>query len=220
MAAPPVEGPPRRPQISRAFVEEHRRRRFVVAVAELLHEFGRQELSVATIVRLAGSARNSFYDTFANADECIAYGVEIAAADLFAPLGALDGEGDWATVLSEAIGDFYSAVAAEPLLAELLLIHSLACRSEAAREAWRAAPGHFARLLGRGRVEAEARGHRRLPPSSEEYFGQVIVSVAERRIRQDRVEELPGEGVGVAATIAGCYLGPEAASAALEAGPA
>jgi AcrR family transcriptional regulator len=100
---PTKELPTRRPRISRDFLEDYRRRRYVDATAELLHEFGRQGPSVTNIVRLAGTARNSFYEVFSGAEDCIAYGIDLAATDLFATLEAQDGEGEWTDEVGEAI---------------------------------------------------------------------------------------------------------------------
>jgi hypothetical protein len=49
--------PAERPRISRKFIEDHRRRRCVLATAEILHEFGRRGLTTTNVVRLAGSSR-------------------------------------------------------------------------------------------------------------------------------------------------------------------
>jgi AcrR family transcriptional regulator len=208
---PRGEKPPfRRPQISREFLERYRRRRYVDAAAELLHEFGREGPTVTNLVRLAGTARGSFYEVFGSAEDCIAYGIAVAVEELFATLAALDGEGEWLEELHEAIAGFYVAVAAEPTLAELLLIHSAASRVDHGQAAARAGAAQFAELLRRGRAEAEAQGRRPPPDSAEEHFAGAIISLATRRVR-GAAETLPGEGRAVAALVGGFYLGPEAA---------
>src|ERR1700729_2596665 len=118
----PVGGPRRPPQIPRQFLEDYRRRRYVDAVAELLHEFGREGPTVTNIVRMAGTARNSFYEVFRGAEDCIAYGIGIAAREVLATLEGQDGEGEWLTEVHEAISGFYGSVVAEPMLAELFLV--------------------------------------------------------------------------------------------------
>jgi AcrR family transcriptional regulator len=212
MSAPPVTQPSsRRPQISREFLEEHRRRRYVEATAELLHEFGREGPTVTNIVRLAGTARNSFYEVFRSAEDCIGYGIAVAAQELLAPLGSEDGEGEWTTEVHAAISGFYGVVAADPILAELCLVHSAASRVEHGRSAARAGPERFAGLLRRGRIEAEGRERRPLPATAEEYFSQAIVSLATRRVMDEaRVAALPQESGPMAALVVGFYLGSEA----------
>ncbi len=128
IADPPARQPSRRPRISRRYLERRRRRRYVDAAAELLHEFGREGPTVTNLVRLAGTARGSFYEVFDSAEDCIAYGIAVAADELFATLAAQDGGGEWTAELHEAVAGFYGAAAAGPILAELFLIHSAAAR--------------------------------------------------------------------------------------------
>jgi AcrR family transcriptional regulator len=208
---------PRRPQISREFLEEHRRRRYVDAVAELLHEFGREGPTVTNLVRLAGTARNSFYELFRSGDDCIAYGVGVAAEEIFPDLGIQDGEGEWLAEVAAAVSGFYTAVAAQPLLAELLLIHSAGCRPAAGREALPGGIDRFAALLGRGRVESESRGRRPPPPLLDEYLAWAIAAPAAARVRGAEVAALPRESRAVTLLVGSYYLGSEAAEKALAA---
>jgi AcrR family transcriptional regulator len=214
----PAEAPAprrRRPQISREYLEAHRRRRYVDAGAELLHEFGREGPTVTNLVRLAGTARNSFYEVFSSADDCITYGAAVAAEELLATLAAQDGEGGWLAEVGSAVAGFYAAVAAQPLLAELLLIHSPGCRSAAGREALPGAVDRFAALLTRGRVESEALGRRIPPPLLDEYLAWAIASLPARRVRDEELAALPRESRPVTALVCGYYLGRQATEDAL-----
>jgi AcrR family transcriptional regulator len=210
MIDPPRERPQRRPQISRQYLEDHRRRRYVDATAELLHEFGREGPTVTNIVRLAGTARNSFYEVFSGAEDCIGYGIGVAGEELFAGSGGQDGEGGWLAEVEQAISGFYGAVVAEPMLAELFLVHAAASRVDHGRAAVRAGVEGFTILLGRGRAEAAERGRRSLPASAEEYFSRAIVALAALRVIEGRAEELPGEVDGMATLVGDFYLGPAA----------
>jgi AcrR family transcriptional regulator len=211
--------PSRRPRISRDYVEEYRRRHYVDAVAELLHEFGRQGLSVTNVVRLARTARNSFYERFHSIDDCIAYGGAIALAEYFAAVDAQGGEGVWLAELQRAVTGFYEAVASEPLLAELLLVHCATCKLEQGRRAVRSAEERFAPLLRRGRIEVEERGGRRFPPATEEYFSRVIVTLAVRRIRERTPELLPDDADGILGLVGGFFLDPLEAGRQLDPPP-
>jgi AcrR family transcriptional regulator len=222
MEDPPVEPAaplPRRPQISREYLEDHRRRRYVDALVELLHEFGREGPTVTNLVRLAGTARNSFYEVFRSAEDCIAYGVGVAAEEMFASLADQDGEGEWLTELAATVDGFYAAVAARPLQAELLLIHSAGCRSAAAREALPHGIDRLAALLGRGRAESESRGRRPPPPLLDEYLAWVIATPPARRVRGAELASLPREGRAVTLLVSSYYLGGEAAEKALAGHP-
>lgn len=50
--------------LSQEFVERHKRRRFVVAIAELAHEFGIGEVTATGVCSLAHSARSTYYELF------------------------------------------------------------------------------------------------------------------------------------------------------------
>jgi AcrR family transcriptional regulator len=203
-----AQAPSRRPQISREYLAEHRRRRIVDAVAEALHEFGRPGASVTNVVRLAGTARNTFYDVFRSTEDCIAYGGGIALEELFVSLEGQDGQGGWAEDLDDAITGFYESVLAGPLLSELLLIHCASCRLDEGRDVHRAAQERFMALLGRGRAEFEAGRGVPLPPSTEEYFSHAIVSLATSRLRTRDLEGLRSEAGYLARLIEAFYLGP------------
>jgi AcrR family transcriptional regulator len=207
--------PRRRPQLSRDFLEDYRRRRYVDATAELLHEFGRQGPSVTNIVRLAGTARNSFYEVFRSAEDCIAYGIDLAEGELFAALEAQDGDGEWIDEVREAIAGFYAVVSAEPLLPELFLIHSAASRADHGF----AGAARFTALFDRGRAAAGTRGGRPVPATTGEYLSLAVVSLAARRVRDVDPCSLHEESRAMTALVAGFYLGSERADEG-RAGPA
>jgi AcrR family transcriptional regulator len=199
--------PSRRPQISRKYLDDNRRRRIVDAVAELLHEFGRPGVSVTNVVRLAGTARNTFYELFSSTEDCIAYGGGIALEGLFVTLDSQDGENEWTGDLGNAITGFYESVLADPLLSDLLLVHCASCRLDGGRDAHRTAQERFMALLGRGRADVEAHGRAPLPPSTEEYFSHTIVSLATSRLRARELEGLAAEAGHMARSIEAFYMG-------------
>lgn len=203
--------PTRRPRVSRAFIEMHRRRRYVDATAEILHEFGRRGVTTVNVIRLAGGARNTFYEVFRSIDDCIAYGIGLAEAELFGHLDELTGEDDWPAELDRAISGFYEAVAAQPMLAELFLVHSIVLRTDVGRVAFESGGERFVPLLDRGRVEAEARGLPPTPAGIAEGMSRSIVALATTRVRGPEVETLPAEARGMAVLVGGFYLGGEAA---------
>jgi AcrR family transcriptional regulator len=211
MQSPTTAKPPsRRPAISREFLENHRRRRYVDATAELLHEFGRQGATVSNIVRLAGTARNSYYEVFGGTEDCIAYAIGVAVGELLPTLAEQDGRGEWSAEVHAAISAFYAAVAAEPLLAEVFLIHAPASRVEQGRATTLAATEAFGPLFGRGRAEAQALGLRPAPPLADELFSRAVVSLAARRVRKPEVVSLPGEARAMGDLVIGFYLGSAA----------
>lgn len=206
------EGPPRtadrRPRLARDFVEAHRRRRYVDAAAEILHEFGRPGLTTTNVVHLAGGSRGTFYREFSGVEDCVGHGITLARTRLFGVLDQLPAEGEWRGQLGAAIAGFYEAVAAEPLLAELFLVHSACSRTQAGAAAFRLGGERFLPLLRRGRGEAEARGRRPPPAAVEECLSRAIVALAGRRVRCPAVQALPDESPPMTASVASYYLGP------------
>lgn len=101
------------------YVADHQRRRLAVALAELAHECGMGGVTVTSIVDRAHVSRKTFYDFFENRDACADYAAELAA--------------DYLIAASEDIETLLSAVAAEPNLAELALIHAPAFGGERGR---------------------------------------------------------------------------------------
>ncbi len=216
MPAPSSIRPPStRPRISREFIEEHRRRRYVEATAEILHEFGRRAATATSVIRLAGGARNSFYEVFGSVEDCIAHGIALADAELFEGLDRLSGEDDWLAEVHSAIGAFFDAVASRPLLAELFLIHSAASRTDVGHEAFATGGERFVALIARGGVEAEKRGHRPPPAFLAEGLSRSIVAVAAARVRGPEVESLPAQTGSMTALVGGFFLGSEAAAEVL-----
>ena len=209
MSASAGREPTVRPQLSRAFIEEFRRRRCADAAAEILHEFGRDGLTVANIVSVAGASRASFYEVFSGVDECLVYTARLADEEVFGALDSQRGEGEWPNEVRSAIAGFYEAVSANPLLAETLLVHVRSSRTDGGREiAWSVAR-RFEPLLRRGHGEALARG-RRLPGEAiAAALSGAIVSLATQRVRGPEVEELPQESEPTTTLVLGFYLGRE-----------
>jgi AcrR family transcriptional regulator len=210
--------PPRRPQISRAYLEQHRRRRYVEALAELLHEFGPPGASVANLVRLAGTARNTFYEVFGSGEDCLAYDTQLARAELFAVSGEAVAQAGWAAEVEQAIEAFYRAVAARPLLAELLLIHAHAARDAATQESARAALEAFAPLFERGRPRPQEPGPGP-PPLTAELLSRAVVHLAARRLRASEPSRLADEAPAIAALVLGFYPAEAAPGEAWAGGP-
>jgi AcrR family transcriptional regulator len=200
-----------RPRLSPDFVDSNRCRRYVDAAAEILHEFGRPGLTTTNLVRLAGGSRGTFYQLFSSVDDCLFHGVALADAELFSALDGLRGDGEWLSELNTAIEGFYEAVAAQPLLAELFLIHS----ARVSTDAFHSCGDRFLTLLRRGRAAGAARNRRPPSPAIEEAVARAIVVLAARRVREPGLDGLPNEGRSICALVGSLYLGREEALKAL-----
>lgn len=209
----------RRPQIDPEFVLEHRRRRFARAAAEIGEEFGLQNVTVTLLCQLEHAARNTFYDSFTGVDDCLRWAVADFSPTLFDPFVAAQDNEDWLDALATALRRFYAAVAAEPALAKLVLLHSLAIEPESGGATLENGVEKIEALLARGRAAAAASGLASPANVTEEGFARAICSLAALRLYQDDVDALEGESKGIALLAAGSILGGDHAAAALASVP-
>jgi AcrR family transcriptional regulator len=198
----------RRPALPREFLEASRRRRFACAVAEIVHESGVHAVTVTRICRTARSARNTFYDHFENVNDCLRYAVGEGFDHLFAPVREVgEQDDDWLLGVERAITGFYAAAAADPLLAELLLIHSFAVQMDDDDRDFDAGVAAMVTLLARGRGKSPAKGEP--VPLTEDYLARVIISLAVMKLRQGEGETLPSHGREMTVLVGNAYLGIE-----------
>ena len=197
----------RRPPVSREFVERHRRQRFVAAACELAHEFGLAEVKTRTICQLAGTARNTFYEVFPNVAACLSYGLEEAAERLYAPLREPPGT-PWLPAFAATVARFYEGLAEEPLLAELLLVHSFAIDCGREWERHHQGVELLAALLAGGREAAPPARRAQLPAISEELYACVYLAAASEALREDRAECLVARVEPLALLVGELFLTP------------
>jgi len=208
----------RRPRIDRDFVMAYRRRRFVLAAVEIAHEFGRTGITATTLCQVAHTARNTFYDTFESVDDCLRHAAGEIEAELFAPVGKGDPDGEWLPEVNGAIAGLYAAVAAEPLLAEFLFAHSFAIK-DGGEAAYERGVTALVALLKPGRRVAESLGHRP-PPLAEEMAARMILSLATRRVLGGEADELAEESPKIAHCVGTIFFGAQAAALMLGIEPA
>ncbi len=187
----------RRPGPSRESLSA-RRRRFARAAAEVARGSGLGGITVAAVAEAAGTEPDAFDETFPDLDHCLRFGVLDGFEQLTAPLRVLP-DGDWRERLDSAIRGYYAAIAAEPLLAELYLLHSYRLRLRPGDPGPHASVLAFAPLLEAAGVES---GQERLPSGIEDFLGWAIVAAATRAVRCGRAEELPAQSAEVAAFVA------------------
>lgn len=139
--------------LSRAEVRADQQRRILDGLALALSYHGYEDTKIADIVELAGVSRPTFYEYFDGKDSCfaVAYadGVERLAADVEA---AARSERAWPARLSAGLAGGLDFLAADPSLAHLLLVESLAA-SRPARLEHEQTLGRLARALRRPAAE-------------------------------------------------------------------
>jgi AcrR family transcriptional regulator len=192
--------------ISREFLDAHRRRRFILAAAEIAHEFGRRGVTTTTLCQLAHTARNTFYENFGCVEECLCQGVELAYTELFGAIVEIGAGEEWAGAFEHEVASLYHRIASEPLLAELLLIHSFSLKGAFTTSAYERAVDSVAALLGPGRVLGARLGHE-APAIAEEAGARMIVDLAARALLGGVAHRLPEEAETTALLAAGGLIG-------------
>jgi AcrR family transcriptional regulator len=209
-----------------AHVIEMQRRRLLGAVVELACDGGVQALSVAIVCARAGVSRRTFYDLFADRDECLQAAFEDAvdtARDVVVQ-AAVGGEHDqsrrrthkargWAQSIRAGLSALLSLLDQEPGLARLLIVDgpgfdpkALEVRGQVLAEA--------ARLIDQGR--SEARAGREPPPLTAEGTVGAVLSVIHTRLLQHDPHPLTQLTGSLMAVIVHPYLGPAAARRELD----
>jgi AcrR family transcriptional regulator len=181
--------PPAKRYISGEFVAEHQRARIIHALADEIVDHGYRDVTVAGIVKRAGVARNTFYASFANKEECFLAASNLAGEEAMRRVSeAVRGaRPEWAPRVSAGIGAFLSYAASESALARAFVVESLSAGPAAADRYERTvrAVAPFFRL---GRRESD--NGDKLPPTLEETIVGGIFWVVYQRMVLGRPEEL------------------------------
>ena len=147
------------------------------------------------------------------AGEGLRFSFRLAHERIFGPVEeAGAGAEPWLERLATTLDAFFAAIAAEPLLAELCLLHSLGTHTGGEAFDRQAGTDVIATAIGGGRAAGrEALGGDYLdPPSEVELFlAGAIVSVAVRRIRQEEIASLPAHRDELIRLVATPFLGLE-----------
>jgi len=198
------------PESELDFVAQHQRLRIVRALAEEIAEHGYRDVTVAGIVKRAGVARNTFYASFANKEECFLAASDLAGEEAMGRVAEAVrlAPPEWPQRVRAGIDAFLTYVADESALARAFVVESLAAGPAAAQRYDRTvrAVAPFFRLGRRLSESGDA-----LPPTLEETIVGGIFWVVYQRIVIGRPQELGsllGELVEFALTP---YLGAAAA---------
>jgi AcrR family transcriptional regulator len=178
---PPPEVAKIRPRsgLSRAEVIANQRARIFAGFAAALAYHGYEDTKVTDIVELAGVSRATFYERFESKEACFAAAYEDGVERLTASVGeAARGERGWANQLSAGLRAALDFLAAEPSLAHLLLVESLA----AARPA---------RLEHERSLERLAEALR--PPPADGHGGEVVSEETARLLAGGLASHLSGQ---------------------------
>jgi AcrR family transcriptional regulator/DNA-binding MarR family transcriptional regulator len=196
--------------LPREHVSEIQRMRILAAMAEVASERGAGAVTVAHVVARAGVSRRTFYDLFADREECFLAAFEEAIGRVGAEVvAAYEQEAGWRERMRAGLWALLVWLDQEPALAKLLVVESLAAgpralepRARVVRALVRAvdegrgagAAGTDAAGTGDATRKATAtRTARRaapLPPLTAEGVVGAVLSVIHTRLSEPRAKPL------------------------------
>jgi AcrR family transcriptional regulator len=200
---------PGRQQLPREFITQHQRVRIIGALAEETFEKGYQQVTVADVVRRAGTARNTFYENFRSKEDCFLATQEFAmSAALERVVEAAGNLQSWPQRVRAGLTAFLSYVVDEPALARTCMVEALSA-GPAAVEYYEKSQQAFVSLFRLGR-DVSPHGAD-LPETLEEAIIGGVFWIVYQRLAAGEVSAIPellGELIEFALTP---YLGAEAA---------
>lgn len=190
LVPPKVERIPPRSGLSRAEVIANQRRRIFEGLAVALAYHGYEDTKITDVVELSGVSRATFYERFESKEICFAAAYEDGVERLaIAVETAALGESDWRLQLSAGLRAGLEFLAADPPLAHLLLVESLAAARPARLEHERSLV-RFAEAL---RPTAEIPGGEVVPEETLRLLAGGVASHVSGRVLAGETERLPND---------------------------
>src|SRR5581483_8428431 len=111
----------------RAVVRETQRARMLAAMVGAVAEKGYANVAVADVIAGAGVSRKTFYEQFANKEECFLAAYDAGVDSLLAAIDAALAElaPDWLAAARRAVEVYLASMAASPAFARAFLIEAL-----------------------------------------------------------------------------------------------
>jgi AcrR family transcriptional regulator len=204
---PSTEGLPRE------HVSEIQRMRILGAMAEVASERGAGSVTVAHVVARAGVSRRTFYDLFADREECFLAAFEEAIGRVGASvIDAYEHEASWRERIRAALWSLLVFLDEEPAQARLCVVESLAAGPrvlERRAQVQRA----LVQAIDEGREGAGRSGRKapQLPPLTAEGVVGAVLSVIHTRLSEAGAKPLTGLLGELMSVIVMPYLGQSAA---------
>jgi AcrR family transcriptional regulator len=140
--------------LPRRFIVHNQRERMLLAVAEAVAEQGYATTTVADIIARARLSRRTFYEHFADKEECFLAAYDTVVEQLLAGVGHAYEQADrWTQKVHDGLEAFVSYLASEPAFARMCIVEVVAAGAEA-RGRRDAAMRVFVEFLEPGRAEA------------------------------------------------------------------
>jgi AcrR family transcriptional regulator/DNA-binding MarR family transcriptional regulator len=199
-----------KPFSDRGQVSEMQRARLLSAAVPVVDGLGWSGVTVADIASRARVSRRTFYDLFANREECLLAVLDDTVEHVERDLAVAVGEGfSWVERVRAGLWTILSFLDRDPVLARVCVVQS-ACGSRRALKAREEILGRFARTLEKGAAEESTRGAEVPSLTAEGLIGAAVAIVYKRLLNGERapLTDLHGELMGM---IVLPYLGAAAA---------
>ena len=198
--------------LDREVVEASQRTRLLEAVGRAVAERGYATATIDDIVRRAGVSKATFYDHFADKEDCFLAAYEAASEELLERVReAHESHEDWRERARAGIAAYLRWLAAEPALARVYLVE-VAAAGPAALERREALRDRYAELMSERRVG----GQPRLPIEISHAVVAAVDDVVVRHIREHGAEELPALEPVLLYLQTALLAGPDAAAKSAE----
>lgn len=179
--------------LPRRFIVHNQRERMLLAVAEAVAEQGFVTTTVADIIARARLSRRTFYEHFADKEECFLAAYDTVVEQLLGAVGqAYEQAEGWPQKVHDGLETFLAYLAAEPAFARMCIVEVVAAGPEA-RGRRDAAMRVFVDFLEPGRAEA-AKGIIVPTLAADVVVGgiyEIIYSRLQRNAADELVEMLP-----------------------------
>ncbi len=192
------------------YIARFQRARIVAAMVEVVAERGLARSSVAHVVAKSGVSRRTFYEVFADRDDCFLAALDDAiarAGELVLPAYEAGG-GLWRDRIRGGLACLLSFLDHESATGRLLFVEALGA-GQAAHERRRRVLDRLIPAVEEGRGEAGARGD--LPELTGEGVAGAVLSVIQARMIEDGSRPLAGLTGALMGIVVLPYLGPAAA---------
>ncbi len=173
------------PQGGGVYVSVLQRARMLDATVGLVCEFGARQLTVRRVTVRAGVSSKTFYDLFADRDECLLAAFDHAVERLATVArSAYAVEGEWVARVRRTLDELLVFLDGEPSLRRFVFVESLACGPLVLERRARVLAA-LAGALDAGRADTKA--GRELPPlTAEGVLGAVWGVIHARLLEGDR----------------------------------
>lgn len=203
----------RDPGLPRNVEKLSQRERLLWSMVRVIAEKGYDDVTVRDVVARAGVSPTTFYDEFADQDECLFAAYDRVIDELVVYVAdAFGSERDWPERIRDGLDALLRALAAEPDVAQMAAVEFPAAGPQA-HQRYRDALERFLPFLEEGREFAGRSGE--LPPGVELMAVGGIEVIIFEEVVGGRVSNLPAMLPEMVFAVLVPFIGPEDAAAAM-----